>query len=208
MKTIVSLLLVLCLVSCSQPKPPPAPQAKYEPVELNNEPTTVVHSQNQTTATTAVQPAQTTTSAPVLPMGASNEVTEAVAPPAEPAIVHTNADGSTTHPNASTTPSPFGHPEQPSVPATPPAPGSHEVAANASTASTAQETLLPELSVNFHAAPIDLVLQTLPPDFVRVATLLRVFAEYQRANHGYARSAKSFDQNGARGSHGCRAGDE
>ncbi len=166
MKTIVSLLLVLCLVSCSQPKPPPAPQAKFAPVDLNNEPTSVAHPQNQTIATVVAKPATQTVAAPVMPMAASNEVTEAVAPPAAPAVVaHTNANAATTPSTSST----FGHPEQPAIPATPPAPGSPVSPASAAT--PVQEPLLPELSVNFHAAPIDLVLQTYA-DFVH-RTLLR-----------------------------------
>jgi len=165
MKTIVSLLLVLCLVSCSQPKPPPAPQAKFAPVDLNNEPTTAAPAQRSAASPVPVAPVKETAAAPVAPKGASNRVTEAVAPAAQsavPAVAHTNAA-------AAATPSPFGHPAQPAVPATPPPAAGAPL--TAATNSATEEPLLPELSVNFHAAPIDLVLQTYA-DFVH-RTLLR-----------------------------------
>ncbi|HXS69085.1 MAG TPA: secretin N-terminal domain-containing protein, partial [Candidatus Polarisedimenticolia bacterium] len=161
MKTIVSLLLVLCLVSCSQPKPPPAQQAKYESVDLANEPASVSHAQTSAAVNAEPAPATKAPAAPVLSKPVTNVVTEAQPAPAE-------------HPAATTNgvPSPFAHPAQPAIPATaaapPPAPGAHPAPPSAN---APQEPLLPELSVNFHAAPIDLVLQTYA-DFVH-RTLLR-----------------------------------
>jgi type II secretory pathway component GspD/PulD (secretin) len=66
--------------------------------------------------------------------------------------------------------SPFAHPPQPTVPPLTAPPVTSATPAVTHT-NAAAEPLLPELSVNFHAAPIDLVLQTYA-DFVH-RTLLR-----------------------------------
>lgn len=150
MKKIVSLLLMLGLVaSCSQPKPQPKPQATYAPVESEEAPPAVPAHPGNPPAANAATVKETTP--PLVPLVTTNKagVTEA-------AGAKTNA----------TPASPFAHPEQPNVPALPSA-----SITTAAGSKTNGETLLPELSVNFHAAPIDLVLQTYA-DFVH-RTLLR-----------------------------------
>jgi type II secretory pathway component GspD/PulD (secretin) len=152
MKKIVSLLLLLCLVSCSQPEP----AAKFAPIEMSEEGPTVAQPHTTPPPTVTAAPATATPAVTVVP---DREVAQAKLPTAPPLVVETN-----------TTPSPFAHPPQPAVPATTMPP----VAASASplvTTNAQPEPLLPELSVNFHAAPIDLVLQTYA-DFVH-RTLLR-----------------------------------
>ena len=158
MKTIVSLLLVLGLVSCSQPQPPPRPQPKFAPIDTSAEEPAAAHTETHAPATVVAGPA--------------NETSPVVTPPAMPSDEAAQAEPPMTAPGAGTNGmvSPFAHPPQPTVPAlgTPPV-------ASAPSAGThtnaAPEALLPELSVNFHAAPIDLVLQTYA-DFVH-RTLLR-----------------------------------
>lgn len=184
MKTIVPLLLLLCLVSCSQPKPKPQAQAdpKYAPIDLSTEPpaaTTPATSAPATTKTTVTT--TTTTTAPeqqeVKPTTAmpetSPDVTPATPTMSQPIYTRTNE----------ATPSPFARPQQPTVPAsgTPPLVSPPSVAGAPPTvsggptmapnANTQPEPLLPELSVNFHSAPIDLVLQAYA-DYVH-RTLLR-----------------------------------
>jgi general secretion pathway protein D len=171
MKTIVSLLFALCLVSCSQPKPSPQATAKYEPIDLTAEPTvapgtTVAPSTSVTTTTTQSDAGPATKSTTTTTTKETTVGTTAVMPPnagvsgAQPATAE----------NPTTAPGPFGRPPQPTIPplgsptaGTPAAfPGGTNVEA---------EPLLPELSINFHAAPIELVLSTYA-DFVK-RTLLR-----------------------------------
>ncbi len=187
MKTIVSLLVVFCLVSCSQPKPQPQAQApaKYQSLDLTDEPTTVpapgtaapASTVTTTVTKTETQPAaavtaeprtktttvtkETTVAAPA-PNGMAPEASAPIAAAAQPAV-----------PGATT--SPFQRPAQPTIPAiTTPPPTAPGTAPNAAltgtpiipspTAST-NEALIPEMSLNFHAQPIDGVLQTYA-DFV------------------------------------------
>lgn len=155
MKTIVSLLLVLCLVSCSQPQPP-QPAAKFAPIEVTEEGPTVVHTETTPPPPPVAAPAKPATHGSVQ-VTASNQVVATVPPMTGP------------HPT-NAVPSPFAHPAQPEIPP-PTAPPSHSAATTVINTNTQPEPLLPELSVNFHAAPIDLVLQTYA-DFVH-RTLLR-----------------------------------
>jgi general secretion pathway protein D len=157
MKTIVSLFLVLCLVSCSQPQPSP----KFAPIDTSSGEPAVAQPETNAPATPQMaEPKKETAHVATVPPKASTEVAKAAARPMkEPVVTKTNA-----------VPSPFAHPAQPTVPAvTPPVPPATEAAVTKTNASP--EPLLPELSVNFHAAPIDLVLQTYA-DFVH-RTLLR-----------------------------------
>lgn len=161
MKKIVSLLLVASLLaSCSQPKARTKPQPSYAPMESEEAP--------------AAPAAQPETSAPAVTQAAPvKEATPPLVPPpaaknAAPATAQTEAAAEMAASKSNAAPaSPFGHPEQPAVPALP----SASTTANVAGAKTNAEPLLPELSVNFHAAPIDLVLQTYA-DFVH-RTLLR-----------------------------------
>jgi general secretion pathway protein D len=155
MKTIVSFLLVLCLVSCSQPQPPP----KFAPVEVTEEGPTVVS--KETTPPVAVVTPKEPGSAVVVATKSPPEVIPPQAPIAAPLGAKTNA----------ALPSPFAHPPQPTIPAVPPPTAPPLAPAPVVVTNTQPEPLLPELSVNFHAAPIDLVLQTYA-DFVH-RTLLR-----------------------------------
>ena len=135
MKTIASLLLVLCLVSCSQPRPASKSQAAKTPA-----PSPVVAETNTNAPATTNE--QAFAEAAPAPAMASNEVAQAAAP-STTAAAGTNA-----------VPSPFAHPAQPAVPATAPATAAHPVATNA-----APEPLLPALSINFQGVPVDKVLQ-------------------------------------------------
>lgn len=177
MKKIVSLLFAICLVSCSQPKPQEQPQthANYAPLDLNSEPsvapesaanTTATHS--ETHATTSPGGKSTTTTTMTVtkePAGDASADHGAQMPPLAPApTAPPPAPGATAE-------SPFGRPPQPNVPALPaPAPGATDTAATTSTTGT-NESLLPALSINWHAAPIESVLQTYA-DYVQ-KTLLR-----------------------------------
>jgi len=164
MKTIVSLLFVLCLVSCSQPRPAPLTHTKYESIDLASEPSsvakpayaapgaTVTKSETTTTATTT---AQNTKAAPVTP--------SAEATPGAPPVAGAPTAGQPA------VPSPFERPPQSAVPAASPALGTS--AAASGTANSEMDQLIPELSINFRAAPIDSVL-TAYADYVH-KTLLK-----------------------------------
>lgn len=138
MKTIVSLLLVLCLVSCSQPRPSP----NYESLKTSStkpavaaaptNPQAVVTATNTTTDETMEE------AAPESAM-ASNQVAEA-AVPSNSAAEGTNAVAS-----------PFAHPAQPAIPA--------QTHAAAATTNAPFEPLLPAYSINFQGVPVDKVLQ-------------------------------------------------
>ena len=158
MKTIVSILLAACLVSCSQPAPQPKATAKYAPIDLNAE------------ATTAPRPVATIPAAPAAPV--------APAAPAIPAavVVDNSAAASMTPPSGidpagaqavPPLPLPVPRPAVPTVPTFPPV----AATARGSAPATTDESLVPEMSINFRAAPIDLVLQTYA-DYVH-KTLLR-----------------------------------
>jgi general secretion pathway protein D len=157
MKTIVSLLLVLGLVSCSQPQPQSPP--KFAPIDTSAEEPAVAHPETNAPAAVVAQSANETTppTTPAAPAAPANEAAQA-APPMT-AAADTNEIAS-----------PFGRPPQPTVPllGTPPVTSTGPAVTHTN---AAPEPLLPELSVNFHAAPIDLVLQTYA-DFVH-RTLLR-----------------------------------
>lgn len=140
MKTIVSLLLVLCLVSCSQPRS----TANYESLKtpahtpaVASAPKTATVVTTTTTTTNAATEEAMEKAAPVSPMP-TNHVVEAAAPPL-PTETGTNA-----------VPSPFAHPAQPAVPAQ---------TASAVTATNRPEPLLPAYSINFQGVPVDKVLQ-------------------------------------------------
>ncbi|MDB6038264.1 MAG: gspD, partial [Verrucomicrobiales bacterium] len=186
MKTIVSLLLVLCLVSCSQPKPPPRPEAKYAPIDLDTEPpvaaatgqpaASVTQSKTEVTSTsksmTAPMPGDNTPSA-TEPMNPATVTTKTVV--TSNSVTHTAVPMAAPAPGNSTTPSPFGRPPQPAIPASG-SPNTVTTTPSGTPVPTMSsnfqpEPLLPELSVNFHAVPIDLVLQTYA-DYVH-RTLLR-----------------------------------
>lgn len=180
MKTIVSLLLVLCLVSCSQPKPQPqsTSQGNYAPIDVTADGPMLAQTSPEaaTNATTVKETVTTTTS--TSPATASKIAGETEAPMAMPGAATTMATTTTTTTTSNAVPSPFARPTQPTIPATPPAtpPGmTPSVASNSLALATPtapqNEPLLPELSVNFHSAPIDLVLQTYA-DYVH-RTLLR-----------------------------------
>ena len=189
MKTIVSLLLAVCLVSCSQPKPQPEAQTpvKYQPLDLTSEPSTVpapeagapAATSSTTVTKTETQPAatmepgtKTTTVTKETTVTAGAPAADQMAPPGSAPT--TAAVAQPTAPGAPT--SPFGRPPQPTIPAitTPPptAPGNVPggvmpggTTITPSAASNTNETLIPEMSINFHAQPIDGVLQTYA-DFV------------------------------------------
>jgi type II secretory pathway component GspD/PulD (secretin) len=189
MKTIVPLLLVAaCLVSCSQPKPEPRAQAKYSSVDLASEPAAVPAPETATSPTAAPGSSVTTTVTTSETHPATTEapanatVTKETAVTTTPVVGTNHATGIATMGNTTAVAqtggvvsptSPFGRPAQPAVPATtaPPltTPGGAPVAGmitpSAASSNSPPEALLPELSVNFHAAPIDLVLQTYA-DFV------------------------------------------
>jgi len=180
MKKIVSVLLVLCLVSCSQPKPTPQAQASYAPVDLNEEPSSVTPPAAAVPAPAAVGSVNGSTNRPLNAPVTPASVAATPASPAAPShLPKTAAVTTTTTTTTTATPaapaSPFGRPEQPVVPAPKTAPSTTAAAAAtpaATPAAPAQpEPLLPELSVNFHAAPIDLVLSAYA-DYVH-RTLLR-----------------------------------
>ncbi|HEX4263915.1 MAG TPA: secretin N-terminal domain-containing protein [Verrucomicrobiae bacterium] len=155
MKKIASLLLLLGLVSCSQPKP----AANFAPVEMSQEGVTLAQPQTVAPPTVAAAPAKQTSPETVAPAVPATKVAQAQPAIVPPPMVETNA-----------APSPFARPPQPTVPATT-APPVASAASPVVVTNTQPEPLLPELSVNFHAAPIDLVLQTYA-DFVH-RTLLR-----------------------------------
>jgi general secretion pathway protein D len=182
MKKIVSLLFAICLVSCSQPKPQPQPpsHAQYAPVNLDDEPmvapgTEVIVPRTNTTTTTVTKaethPAgerektvtvtkETTATPPGGKAYISNSKVTAnnMEPVAPEGVTVTGPGGVQT--TTSTVPNPFARPAQPAIPANAaPAPG----AAGTTTASSATSTndpIIPEMSINFHAQPIDGVLQT------------------------------------------------
>lgn len=166
MKKIVSLLLVVSLLaSCSQPKPSPRPQATYAPVETPEEAApAVTRPQTNAPAIAKAAPVKETAPAATTPVVSTNKTAGVTAPASTAAQV---AAAKTNEPTNAPAPSPFGHPEEPKVPALP----APSTTAAATSEKTNSEPLLPELSVNFHAAPIDLVLQTYA-DFVH-RTLLR-----------------------------------
>ncbi len=190
MKTIVSLLVVLCLVSCSQPKPAPQTHAKYEDVDLNGEPTSAPHAAT-TAPVTTTKTTTTVTKSEVAPKSESvtittNETTVATGsadmshlgpPPSAPTT--TRGGTSTNVPLANTistnVPSPFARPPQPNVPAAVPStattPGSATTTGVAGTTNAEPEPLIPAGSIKFRQAPIDLVL-TAYADYVK-KTLLR-----------------------------------
>lgn len=134
MKKIASLLLVICLVSCSQPRPASKYQAAKEPA-----PSPAVAP--APTNAPVIKTEEATEEAAPAPVIASNEVAQAT--PAKTAPAQTNA-----------VPSPFAHPAQPAIPATATSPTAHAVVTNA-----APEPLLPALSINFQGVPVDKVLQ-------------------------------------------------
>ena len=180
MKKIVSVLLVLCLVSCSQPKPKPQAQASYAPVDLNEEPSSVTPPVAAAPAPAAVGSVNGSTNRPLTAPETPATVAAAPASPAAPShLPKTAAVTTTTTTTTTATPaapaSPFGRPEQPVVPAPKTAPSTTAAVAATTAAAPAapaqSEPLLPELSVNFHAAPIDLVLSAYA-DYVH-RTLLR-----------------------------------
>ncbi|HWD92328.1 MAG TPA: secretin N-terminal domain-containing protein [Verrucomicrobiae bacterium] len=158
MKTIVSFLLVFCVVSCSQPQSQPQPAADFAPIEMSEEGPTIAHPHPTPPPAVMPAPQKEVSPAVVVPAMPENEGALAKPPVAPPAV------------SANAAPSPFGHPPQPTIPAMTTPPVSAFAAASAAT-NAQPEPLLPELSVNFHAAPIDLVLQTYA-DFVH-RTLLR-----------------------------------
>lgn len=188
MKKIVSLLFAICLVSCSQPKPQPAAHANYSAVDLDNEPTVAppaaaaapaagtTTTVTESTAHPAIAPAAktttvtretTTTTAP----GTASVVTNHAAPVATMESTTPVAQSGTRGTAPETTTNPFSRPPQPNIPAIgAPANGAPGTATTASTTST-NEPLIPELSINFHQAPVEQVLQTYA-DFVH-KTLLR-----------------------------------
>ncbi len=180
MKTLVTLLLAVCLVSCSQPKPQPQAQAhaQYAPVNLDDEPTVapgtqVIVPKTSTTTTTvtksethpAMEPAANTTTVTkettvTAPSAANPVVTTNNMGPVAPEGATVTGPAGTTQSTTSTVPNPFSRPQQPAIPAiAAPAPGAAGTTAAASTTST-NEPLIPEMSINFHAQPIDGVLQT------------------------------------------------
>jgi type II secretory pathway component GspD/PulD (secretin) len=180
MKTTVSLLLVLCLVSCSQPKPAPQTHAKYDAIDFDSEPSSVAQpvavapGTNVTTTvtksetapsgrsmTTSTTTKQTTTVAP----GTTSVGGTPVAPPSTAAVA---AQGNTAPAvNQGNTVSPFGRPPQPTVPALETPAAANAAAGNAAVTPSSlvgmtpadENQIIPEMSVNFRAAPIDLVLQ-------------------------------------------------
>jgi general secretion pathway protein D len=132
MKKIVSLLLVACLVSCSQPRP------KYAPVVTTSPPPPeTVRAENH-----ALTVAQAETPKPmtaISPAAHSNEVMEATPATTTKPAGQTNATPS----------SPFAHPGQPTVPAV----------GSTTNHAAAPEPELPALSINFQGVPVDKVLQ-------------------------------------------------
>src|SRR3569833_622702 len=178
MKKIVSLLFAICLVSCSQPKPQPPPShAQYAPVDLDNEPTVAptetVAPVPGTTTTTVTQAETRPTDA--VPAGntatVTKETTVTTAPATTPMVTSNHMgpvapmEGMTaavqpTEPSTApgaVTPNPFSRPQQPKIPAiATPAPGM----VNTASATSTNDPIIPEMSINFHAQPIEGVLQT------------------------------------------------
>ncbi len=155
MKKIVSLLLMLCLVSCSQPRPQP----KYSAVPNHPQnPALATANTNMPPATAEVETKVQETNSVAVPSMPSNEVAQAEA----------DANPSAVEGETNATPSPFAHPAQPAIPATTPpsaANGAHAVT------NAAPDPLLPALSINFRGVPVDKVLEVYA-DFVG-RTLLR-----------------------------------
>jgi general secretion pathway protein D len=178
MKKIVSLLFAICLVSCSQPKPQPQSHANYTPLDLSAEPTVAPQAEAAapaTSTTTTVTQSEThpTTAPSANTTTVTRETTTTTAPPVVPSTSETPSaqavmQGVALAPGTTAT-NLFSRPPQPVVPAIgAPAPGAPGTAA---TVTTTNEPLIPELSLNFHAQPIEGVLQTYA-DFVH-KTLLR-----------------------------------
>lgn len=146
MKTFVSLLLLLCLVSCSQPQSQP----RYAPATPATPPPATLRAETNALAKAAETPKQLAETVPVPASPPADErpsQTSLTPPAAKPEVFRTNA------------PSPFAHPPQPAVPAkaAPPAtsatPGPEPAAAKAE-----PEPLLPAHSINFEGVPVDKVL--------------------------------------------------
>ena len=140
MKKIVSLFLVVCLVSCSQPQP------KFAPVTTTSPPPReTVRAENNALA--QGETAKPAAEVSPVPAGPSHEVAQITPGTEHPAGAQTNA-----------VPSPFAHPEQPTIPAHPPvaATPTNETAAPGK---AEPEPLLPALSINFQGVPVDKVLQ-------------------------------------------------
>ena len=133
MKTIASLLLVLCLVSCSQPRPKP----KYESANTRAPSPAVAPADTNAPSTMTEEATPKPAPAPAI---ASNEVAASVSE--KPAALKTETNA---------VPSPFAHPAQPSVPAV--------TTAHAAVTNAEPEPLLPALSINFQGVPLDKVLQ-------------------------------------------------
>ncbi len=155
MKKLVSLLLVLCLVSCSQPRPQP----KYADVPHHPQnPALTAATTNNSPVTAEGETKPEETNSVVMPSMPSNELAQAEPETKPPATAgETNA-----------VPSPFAHPVQPAIPATTPPPAANGMHA---ATNTPPEPLLPALSINFRGVPVDKVLEVYA-DFVG-RTLLR-----------------------------------
>ena len=138
MKTIVSLLLVFCLVSCSQTQP------KYASVKATAPATAAAHSETNAPAEAMAKPADKIAPDTTLATPPSQVQGQAEQQMQNPVAVQTNA-----------TPSPFIHPPQPPVPAAVSAP---TVVSNTPTAVPEPEQLVPIGSIKFKAAPLDSVL--------------------------------------------------
>ena len=187
MKTLVTVFLAICLVSCSQPKPPPSvpspTHAQYSPVNLDDEPTVapgteVIVPKSSTTTTTVTESQTHPATEPAGKTTVTKETTVTTGPGMTPMVVTNHEGGVATMggtipvaPSGApgttavvTNVNPFARPVQPNIPAiAAPAPGAAGTTTTSTTTTSSttstNEPLIPEMSVNFHAAPIDLVLQ-------------------------------------------------